>query len=432
MGLRLADALSYAHQRGVLHLDVKPGNILISPYGRPLLTDFNISINRQAQEENRPRLFGGTLNYMAPEHLKVFKSAGAKPRCEPSEIDQRADIYSLGVVLREMFDRTDTLIPGAPGTAEIGKILRKATAAEPDARYQTAAELARALEGCLELFKIAKALPPLGRLLRFTERHPFRATFALVVLPNLIGSVVNISYNQIRIVSHLTASQQQLFYQLVMIYNSVVYPLCMAYLIRQLLPLRGCLSSPQWLCDMPNEGLRKLRRHVLRLPFRAVGSITLGWMPGALFFPLAIRLLDGPVGGPVFLPFLISFTLSWLIALTYAYLYLQFVVLRLYYPRLWPGQSELRRAAAEELARNGPSLRTFHLMAGFVPLTGAALVVLVGPDNLDPSSYQTYRFLVALLIGLGMLGLVSALHAANFLAQTLFALTGSERGGASE
>src|SRR4029079_10685491 len=66
LGARLAEALAFAHARGVLHCDIKPGNILLTPYGRPMLADFNVAFDRTRCEADA--CYGGTLAYMAPEY----------------------------------------------------------------------------------------------------------------------------------------------------------------------------------------------------------------------------------------------------------------------------------------------------------------------------------------------------------------------------
>ena len=95
LGARLAEALAFAHSQGIIHRDVKPANILVNRYGRPYLADFNISLNAEAGEG----LFGGTLAYMAPEHLQALKEGTAAAQ---SCVDERADLYSLALVLFEL------------------------------------------------------------------------------------------------------------------------------------------------------------------------------------------------------------------------------------------------------------------------------------------------------------------------------------------
>src|SRR5262249_38017530 len=96
---RLAEALEHAHQRGVLHRDIKPSNILLSHDGQPMLLDFNLAQNVAGEQSQAEATLGGTVAYMAPEHLLAIS------RQEPALVQQvgrPADIYSLGMVLYEM------------------------------------------------------------------------------------------------------------------------------------------------------------------------------------------------------------------------------------------------------------------------------------------------------------------------------------------
>src|SRR5262249_2689987 len=91
---RLADGLAHAHERGVLHCDLKPANVLIADDGQPMLLDFNVSADRRARRQKSWRL-GGTLPYMAPEHLELAPEGGG-------ELTPQGDLYSLGVGLHEL------------------------------------------------------------------------------------------------------------------------------------------------------------------------------------------------------------------------------------------------------------------------------------------------------------------------------------------
>jgi serine/threonine protein kinase len=97
LGIRLAGALKYAHSRGVLHRDLKPSNVLLAPNGEPKLLDFNLSWD---PELSGARL-GGTVPYMSPEQVKSVLLGKASD--QRGGIDQRSDLFSLGVLLYELF-----------------------------------------------------------------------------------------------------------------------------------------------------------------------------------------------------------------------------------------------------------------------------------------------------------------------------------------
>ena len=105
---RLADGLSHAHERGILHCDLKPQNVLLSDDGQPMLLDFNVSLD--SQSATKPGYLGGTVPYMAPEHLQALIDGN-------SNIDPRADLYSLGVILFQLLTGHDPHdIPTARGS----------------------------------------------------------------------------------------------------------------------------------------------------------------------------------------------------------------------------------------------------------------------------------------------------------------------------
>jgi beta-lactam-binding protein with PASTA domain/tRNA A-37 threonylcarbamoyl transferase component Bud32 len=92
IGAEIADALAFAHAHGVVHRDVKPGNVLITPTGQVKVTDFGISANPTdaAQGLTQTGSVMGTATYFSPEQAQGFP------------VDGRTDVYALGVVLYEM------------------------------------------------------------------------------------------------------------------------------------------------------------------------------------------------------------------------------------------------------------------------------------------------------------------------------------------
>lgn len=94
MAEHLTNALGHAHERGIVHGDLKPANILLSDEGRPMLLDFNLSQDTRLRASAPAAYIGGTLPYMAPEELEAFRAG--QPRT-----DARSDLYALGLILYE-------------------------------------------------------------------------------------------------------------------------------------------------------------------------------------------------------------------------------------------------------------------------------------------------------------------------------------------
>ena len=93
----MADALDYAHKNGIVHGDIKPGNLLLDSAANAWVTDFGLSRNQSEPLEASSGLVG-TLRYLAPEQLS-------------GHADVRTDIYALGVTLFELSTRTAAFGP---------------------------------------------------------------------------------------------------------------------------------------------------------------------------------------------------------------------------------------------------------------------------------------------------------------------------------
>jgi serine/threonine protein kinase len=176
IGLALANALSYLHEKGVFHRDIKPANILLAYKEGPQLLDFNLAQDPNNRHSATAAQKGGTLPYMAPEQLKAFIDPSAW-----ESVQEAADLYSLGLVLRELVTGRPPELPTSRGSlareiqslidrrlapaesiSEINpevppaleSIIDKCLAFRPEDRYASANDLA----GDLRLFLVRKPL----------------------------------------------------------------------------------------------------------------------------------------------------------------------------------------------------------------------------------------------------------------------------------
>ncbi len=404
LGIQMCEALSYAHSRHVLHLDMKPGNILFNHCGTPMLSDFNIAI-RGLQRDVLPANFGGTPEYMSPEQRGVFEATDKTAAF--SKIEAAADIYSLGRVLEELFlrarpsSRPDALVQSERNLAID---LQIATDKNPKRRFAAAADFARSLETCLELRLIEKRLGNRGNLARFSQRHPLLVLTLMGAVPQVFAALIGFSYNSIQIFNHLTPSQRVTFLKTNAIYTPLSYGLVSLLWLSAVLRLYPFLRRPERYRSHLNR-IDSLKRQVLRLPLWGMFCSAVGWLPGAVLYPWVIQSQAGALGGKVIFHFVVSFCLSWLIGLSYSYLFHQYIVLRDLYPRFWIGSSDDRRFRSASLVQATSLTRLCLSLCILVPLGGALLVLQAG-QVAPVESFAAFKRLVSVLIFMGISGVL--------------------------
>ncbi|MFM7052707.1 MAG: protein kinase domain-containing protein, partial [Planctomycetota bacterium] len=194
------DAIGHGHRRGVLHLDIKPGNLLVSASGEARVIDYGIA--RSIDDGSADRAFVGTPQYMAPER---FRNRGG-------DSDSRADVYSLGAVLYEILTgRLPYAVHGAsaadsariaqsadiPHPARIdantpralGDIAMKCLSKDRDRRYGTASEIADELRRWIaDEPVLASPEGAAGSAMRVLRRHRVVSGVSLVALLAVISA----------------------------------------------------------------------------------------------------------------------------------------------------------------------------------------------------------------------------------------------------
>ncbi len=404
LGEQLADALAFAHGRGFLHCDIKPGNILLTPYGRPMLVDFNIAVN---SGHGAACAVGGTPKYMAPEQHDAYCGRPHDP------INHTIDLFSLGVVLFELMTgerptaQNGHLFDRMP--RELATVIRRCLQPKPTDRYADGAELATALAGARQLIAARGQLPRPGWLGRHALRRPLSVLLALAVIPHIVATGLNIAYNGVQI--DLTDSQFRTFTRITASYNALIWILCVAWgvhLLRQFHHDRAKLLAGA----ATSDEAERVRRDTLLFGYRGNFFAFVGWLPGAILFPSLLHALDGPLPPHDFVHFLVSFSISGLVGMVYSHYGIQFVILRAVYP--YTGNPDTFEAAGPrtELGRALRWLEPFLVLATLIPLTGAILLIAFADGNMS----REFRWLVAGLIVLGMAGVTGLVRARDRLA----------------
>jgi eukaryotic-like serine/threonine-protein kinase len=194
----LADALQYAHERGLVHLDLKPSNILLAADGQPMLLDFHLARGPLHPDDEGPPWLGGTAGYMSPEQQAALQAA-KQGRKVTRAVDGRSDVYALGVLLHEALGGG----PPAPGgqrrslrrgnakvSIGLADVVSKCLADDPGGRYPHMAALAADLRRHLADLPLAgvrnRSLRERWR--KWRRRRPHGVTLAGMMLAVLTAA----------------------------------------------------------------------------------------------------------------------------------------------------------------------------------------------------------------------------------------------------
>src|SRR5262245_32888074 len=218
----VARAVHFAHQRGILHRDLKPGNILLDVDGTPYVTDFGLAKRVEGDASlTQTGAVVGTPSYMAPEQARAEK-----------QLTTAVDVYSLGAILYEALTgrppfRAATVMETimqvleqdpeppskiAPGAdKDLSVIAMKCLEKEPSRRYASAAEFASELERWLKGESIqARQVGNIRKTWRWAKRRPLIAGLIAALLVSMIGGTAMITRLYFRSANRLQLAMDEL------------------------------------------------------------------------------------------------------------------------------------------------------------------------------------------------------------------------------
>jgi eukaryotic-like serine/threonine-protein kinase len=436
LGARLASALEHAHARGVLHRDIKPANVLLAADGSPHLADFNISSCGSFPASTADASFGGSLAYMAPEHLAAFLGhAGSGPE----RVDARSDLFSLGVVLWELLRgdrpfRDSHLVDFSPTALEelfqrraagvseddwrdlashcprgIVVTLRRCLEPNRETRVATARLLRRMLDLCRWPESFDLLVPVATPAWEWVGRHPLPLMLLGGLLPNAVAAVLNIAYNRYEsLQSFADPRVLEIFRWQIATINPIAFTIGTVIVVAFLAPLLRAVRALARSESLDDQQ----RRDALRRSLEA-GDVTarvsgVEWLVSSLILPTWLHVgADLPQFGLTqYVQWFFAQSICGLIAVTFAFFAITLGCLRCLTPRVIDPLND-----DPGLARGLDRLETLttlysRLSFAVVPLALVAMAVV------QPVSPWTFKIL-------GVVGLVSWAFAVVLAARIL-------------
>jgi serine/threonine protein kinase len=365
IGSKLASALDYAHQRGVLHRDVKPANVLLAADAAPKLVDFNVSFSSKVEGATPAAYFGGSLAYMSPEQIEAYNPNEDR---KPDELDGRSDVYSLAIVLWELLTgarpfedpRMDDCVgdtckllqrlaagrhAGVPDTAKalfspdwppgLPQILNVCLSAHVEDRPANAGQMARALELCLVPRAQRLLRPRRGSWWDRFRRWPFWFFVALGLVPSAVFAVLNLNFNVLQNKVLAPDSPELAFFQNVEVpvVNGTAFPIAVALVVGFAWPVLIAVGRVGGGRKVDSDQLALCRRRALWVGDSAAWIGLSLWVISGVVFPLWMNLHFGETKLG-FLNFLASQIICGWISSTLTFYLLTAMFIRAFYPVL--------------------------------------------------------------------------------------------------
>jgi serine/threonine protein kinase len=438
IGAKLAEALDYAHSRGILHRDIKPANVLIGADGWPKLADFNISFCSKLEGASPAAYFGGSLAYMSPEQLEACSPQHSR---QPDSLDERSDLFSLGVLLWELYfgerpfddgsldsdwntkleemisrrlnERPYRSVQPTDGVGHrLEKVLRRLLSPDPNDRHASGQELARELRLCL----IPGASTFLERAQHgwrgLTLRFPLVSLIPVNMPPLVIWGAINLVYNRNQLIEKFqpdfpeaNAAMIQVFERMCWIVNSTFYPagviLVLLYMAPVGLAIRRYRKEG---AAMDPSTVNLARRRVLWWGSCLAWVAGIEWVLAGIVFPVFIHWFlparYGPVPASFYGHFVVSQTLCGIMSLTLPWLATTWIALRAHYPMLLGAGTpdEWEQHQLGRIRRHSTRFLVIPLFFSFVALLILIIRIVLNPPQAPNDLFWNLVWMIVLVV----------------------------------
>lgn len=422
LGIQLAEGLATAHERGIMHRDVKPANILLASDAVPKLADFNVSYGGNVTDVGAAVHFGGSLAYMSPEQLLVARGRDLQGA---EELDLRSDLFSLSMVLWELWQGNPPVVPTqmfssiqeavdqqlamrrqspqlfrlstTAAARVLEKTLRKGLSYERVLRPRNGRELAGSLrlafsEKAAEYFE-----PSDHSLYRRMRRWPVLLTTAvLVFIPNGLAGSLNYQYNLASIRADHPESVDQ-FVTLSWWINCIAFPLGGLILFVLTRPVQKTLDHA--LLDEVS-GETQIQA-IWNLGHRAAMIGGLMWVIAGLVFPIVLAQMDPTFRIVDAVEFFLSLTICGGIAWIYPFFGISLLATEVYYPSIVaPAMVDPDFESQTRLLKRRA---TVHLAcAALIPLLGLALLATQQVLGAHRTTVNQFLLVIVLLTAIAL------------------------------
>jgi serine/threonine protein kinase len=397
IGYSLANALAYAHGKGVLHRDIKPANVLVGSDCVVKLADFNISSAETVIGESK---FGGSLAYMSPEQIRAFNR---DDEFSSEQLNEKADLYSLGVMLYHMLmrelpfyattksrsndgldnmraerensmERIDVTLKSKPPL--LRNALIRCLQPDPDKRPSSATDLANQFKLGLDSEAESFLFPPPSNWTLSLRQWFLPVCIVVNLLFNALAAAFVFNFN---LADSIPPDSTQTFSIIMMVVNGIVFPAAIVtfiYLTRTV--PAGLKLSKQFKHDQIDDIRTVMNQTLLSGHIQAVICAAL-WLLAGFIYPVTLRLCGVPLELSTWVAFIASHWLAGISITALTFFATSYLALKIWLPVLIEGsyRDAVIISVKESLNSLVNKIPIYQFLAVCVPLFAMSLLVVL-------------------------------------------------------